>query len=135
MARGFLSGILWGTVVSGAALVAASQFAETIDLKLPEPEAGAVELPPGSEFNRERPESQPVLPQSEGPTRLIVFNTSRDQATVRIRAAGRRRLPRLGRREAEAIVPGLPNEVHDRVSALEPGAVEPVRGAYRRLLM
>lgn len=67
MARGFLSGIVFGAVVSGVGLVTASQLAGTVEMRLsePEPEAEAVRVPPGSEFNRERPESKPVLPQSE----------------------------------------------------------------------
>ena len=67
MARGFLSGIGFGAVVAGVGLVTASQLAGTVEMRLsePEPEAEAVRVPPGSEFNRERPESKPVLPQSE----------------------------------------------------------------------
>ncbi|MDJ0627203.1 MAG: divergent polysaccharide deacetylase family protein [Rhodobacter sp.] len=66
MGRGFLSGIVWGVIVAALGLGVASQFAGRVDLTSPEPEVAAVAVPPGSEFNRERPETQPALPQNEG---------------------------------------------------------------------
>ena len=66
MGRGFLSGIIWGALVSLIVLVVASRFGGVMDLKLPAPEAEAVNVPAGSEFNQERPDAPPVLPATEG---------------------------------------------------------------------
>ncbi len=65
MARGFLSGLIWGAVVSGAILVVASKVADFTSLTQPTPDVEAVDLPEGSGFQQNRPESQPNVPQTE----------------------------------------------------------------------
>lgn len=65
MIRGLLSGTILGGFVGGAVLVGANQYLPVIDLNLPEPAAEAVELPAGTEFNSEKPDTEPVLPETE----------------------------------------------------------------------
>jgi polysaccharide deacetylase 2 family uncharacterized protein YibQ len=60
--RGFLSGIFWGGIVAVAVLFVSSQALERQSLSFPKPQASAVEVPGGSEFDQARPESEPVLP-------------------------------------------------------------------------
>lgn len=62
MGRGFLSGIFWGGIVSLVALFVSNQTMERQSLSFPRPEAAAVEVPGGSEFNQARPETDPVVP-------------------------------------------------------------------------
>ena len=65
MARGFLSGIFWGAVVGVAVLFVSSQTLDRQQMSLPQPEASAVEVPGGSEFDQARVETDPVLPEPE----------------------------------------------------------------------
>ncbi len=65
MGRGFLSGIFWGGIVSVALLFVASQTVERQSLSFPNPEAVAVEVPGGSEFNQAREETDPVVPEAD----------------------------------------------------------------------
>ncbi len=65
MGRGFLSGIFWGGIVGLVALFVSSQTLERQVLSFPQPEAGAVEVPGGSEFNQARPETDPVVPGTD----------------------------------------------------------------------
>jgi len=58
-------GGVWGLVIGGVIVAVASQLAVRHDLRLPQPEARAVETPAGSEFVRERPETDPALPSEE----------------------------------------------------------------------
>lgn len=65
MGRGFLSGIFWGGIVSVALLFVSSQALERQTLSFPKPEAAAVEVPGGSEFNQARVETDPVIPETD----------------------------------------------------------------------
>lgn len=65
MGRGFLSGIFWGGIVSLALLFVADQTVERQSLSFPNPEAVAVEVPGGSEFNQAREETDPVVPEAD----------------------------------------------------------------------
>lgn len=65
MGRGFLSGIFWGGIVGMALLFVSSQTLERRSLSFPEPEAVAVEVPGGSEFNQAREETDPVVPEPD----------------------------------------------------------------------
>ncbi len=65
MGRGFLSGIFWGGIVSVALLFVANQTVERQSLSFPNPEAVAVEVPGGSEFNQAREETDPVVPDAD----------------------------------------------------------------------
>ena len=66
MARGFFSGIVAGTLVSGLGLGAASVVVGIQDAA--RPEAAALEVPAGSEFNQSRDDTEASLPEaSEGP--------------------------------------------------------------------
>lgn len=67
MAKGFLAGALWGVVVGGVGLVGASQVLERVEIIARAPEAGAVDVPAGSEFRREREDVAPVLPVPDAP--------------------------------------------------------------------
>lgn len=62
---GFLSGIFWGAIVGVGALVVSSLTLDRQQLSLPKPEASAVEVPGGSEFDQARPETETVLPTPE----------------------------------------------------------------------
>ncbi len=64
MARGFLAGILAGTVVSGVALGTASVV--TGVPPAPSPEAAPLDVPAGSGFNGAREDVQASLPQVDG---------------------------------------------------------------------
>ena len=66
MIRGFLSGALFAIVLAGLGLGAASYFGPRVELGSVAPAAGDVEVPAGSEFNAERPDTAPVLPATEG---------------------------------------------------------------------
>ncbi|MDJ0825157.1 MAG: divergent polysaccharide deacetylase family protein [Rhodobacter sp.] len=66
MWRGFLSGIFWGVLLAVIGVGVASQFTGPVDLTAAAPEAAAVDVPVGSEFRQERPDTRPVLPQNEG---------------------------------------------------------------------
>ena len=65
MGRGFLSGIFLGAIVSAVLLFVSSQVLERQTLSFPKPSASAVEVPAGTEFDQARPESDPVVPQTE----------------------------------------------------------------------
>lgn len=76
MGRGFLSGIFWGAIVGVALLLVSSQTLDRQEMSFPQPEASAVEVPGGSEFDQARAETDPVLPEPEsapeaGPSRSI----------------------------------------------------------------
>lgn len=65
MARGLLSGVAWGLAVSTAVVVVVSQVGARREFAVEPPAAAAVDLPPGTEFNRARPDAKPVLPDSD----------------------------------------------------------------------
>ena len=65
MGRGFLAGTFWGLIVGLGILLVSSQALERQTLSFPKPEAAAVEVPGGSEFDQARPETDPVLPEPE----------------------------------------------------------------------
>lgn len=65
MGRGFLAGIFWGGIVGLALLFLSSQLMDRRELSFPKPEAAAVEVPAGTEFDQARPETQPVAPEAE----------------------------------------------------------------------
>ena len=65
MGRGFLAGIFWGGMVGLAILFLSSQIMDRRELSFPKPEAAAVEVPAGTEFDQARPESNPVVPEAE----------------------------------------------------------------------
>ncbi len=65
MGRGFLAGIFWGGIVGLAVLFLSSQLMDRRELSFPKPEAAAVEVPAGTEFDQARPESDPVVPEAE----------------------------------------------------------------------
>ncbi len=64
MAGGFLSGLIIGAVVSGAALSAVSVVTGTA--RSGAPEAAAVDVPAGSEFNQSLNDTAARLPQTDG---------------------------------------------------------------------
>ncbi len=66
MGRGFLSGIFWGGIVGIVLLFVSGAVLDRQQLSLPQPQASAVEVPGGSEFDQARPETEPVLPSSDG---------------------------------------------------------------------
>lgn len=65
MASGFLAGILWGGVVGTGLLLVSSQTMDRQQLSFPKPEASAVDVPGGSEFDQARVDTEPVLPGTE----------------------------------------------------------------------
>ena len=65
MIGGILSGLIRGTAVCGVGLGVASWYLPPVKLALSGPDAGAVAVPAGSEFNQERADTAPVLPQTE----------------------------------------------------------------------
>lgn len=65
MGRGFLSGIFMGAIVSAVLIFVSSQVLDRQELSFPKPSASAVEVPAGTEFDQARPETNPVLPNSE----------------------------------------------------------------------
>ncbi|MEL7149406.1 MAG: divergent polysaccharide deacetylase family protein [Pseudomonadota bacterium] len=65
MGRGFLSGLFWGGILSLVALFVSNQTLDRQSLSFPRPEAAAVEVPGGSEFNQARPETDPVVPGTD----------------------------------------------------------------------
>ncbi|MEK6216650.1 MAG: hypothetical protein N2B03_05465, partial [Boseongicola sp.] len=65
MGRGFLAGIFWGGIVGLAVLFLSSQIMDRRELSFPKPEAAAVEVPAGTEFDQARPETDPVVPEAE----------------------------------------------------------------------
>ncbi|MEM8629774.1 MAG: divergent polysaccharide deacetylase family protein [Pseudomonadota bacterium] len=74
MRRGFIAGLIWGAIVCLLVTVAASALIRPSSVTLAEADAnaaddapapGQVRLPPGSEFNRNRPETTPVIPEAE----------------------------------------------------------------------
>ncbi len=65
MGRGFLAGIFWGGIVGLGLLFLSSQIMDRRELSFPRPEAAAVEVPAGTEFDQARPETNPVAPEAE----------------------------------------------------------------------
>ncbi len=65
MSSGFLSGIFWGAIIGVALLFVSSQTLERQLLSFPKPQASAVEVPAGTEFDQAKPETDPVLPLTE----------------------------------------------------------------------
>lgn len=65
MGRGFLAGIFWGGIVGLGLLFLSSQIMDRRELSFPRPEAAAVEVPAGTEFDQARPETEPVAPVAE----------------------------------------------------------------------
>ena len=65
MGRGFLAGIFWGGIVGLGLLFLSSQIMDRRELSFPKPEAAAVEVPAGTEFDQARPETIPVAPEAE----------------------------------------------------------------------
>jgi len=68
MAGGFLSGLLAGAVLSGAALGALSVV--TGGARIPAPGAATIEVPVGSEFNRARVDAPARMPVPDGAPRV-----------------------------------------------------------------
>ncbi|WP_246040437.1 divergent polysaccharide deacteylase family protein [Roseovarius arcticus] len=66
MAGGFLSGLVIGAVVSGAALSAVSVATGTGTARPSAPVAAALEVPAGSEFNQSLNDTAARLPQADG---------------------------------------------------------------------
>jgi uncharacterized protein len=67
LGRGFFAGILWGAVIGALTIALASQLTGRRELPASVPQRAEVEVPPGSEFNRPRPEAEPVLPEPDAP--------------------------------------------------------------------
>ena len=65
MGRGFLSGTFLGGIIGAVLIFVSSQTLERQSLSFPRPEAAAVEVPAGTEFDQARPETDPVLPEAE----------------------------------------------------------------------
>ena len=65
MGSGFLSGIFWGAIIGVALLFVSSQTLERQLLSFPKPQASAVEVPAGTEFDQAKPEADAVLPVTE----------------------------------------------------------------------
>lgn len=65
MGRGFLSGTFLGGIIGAVLIFVSSQTLERQSLSFPRPEAAAVEVPAGTEFDQARPETDPVLPDTE----------------------------------------------------------------------
>jgi len=65
LGRGFLAGIFWGGIVGLALIFLSSQIMDRRELSFPKPEAAAVEVPAGTEFDQARPETNPVAPEAE----------------------------------------------------------------------
>ncbi|MTJ05284.1 MAG: divergent polysaccharide deacetylase family protein [Sediminimonas qiaohouensis] len=63
MARGVISGVIWGGIVSG--LVAASVSLINGPVSFPRPEATSLEVPPGSEFDRAGEDRMADLPEGD----------------------------------------------------------------------
>lgn len=72
MIKGVIGGTLSGVLVSGAVLVGASQLVPPVELRLPEPKATPVEVPPGTPFSANLPDEAPVLPETETPPTAAV---------------------------------------------------------------
>lgn len=65
MGRGFLAGTFWGAIVGIGMLLVSSQALERRSLSLPQPEATAVQVPGGTEFDQAKVETEPVLPETD----------------------------------------------------------------------
>ena len=65
MGRGFLAGAFWGAIVGVALLLVSTQTLDRQQLSFPQPLAGEVRVPGGSEFDQARPEQATVLPEPE----------------------------------------------------------------------
>ena len=65
MGRGFLAGIFWGGIVGLAILFVSNLTMGRQTLSFPKPEATAVEVPAGTEFDQAREETEPVVPNAE----------------------------------------------------------------------
>ena len=71
MGRGLISGLIWGSVFSLTVLLIAAVLApvekQTEIARAEGPAQDDLDVPAGSEFNRERPEMDPVLPEPDEP--------------------------------------------------------------------
>ena len=67
MGRGFFAGTMWGALVGLLAVALATQLTVRRELSFPEPQAAALDVPGGSEFDQARPETEPVVPTVEAP--------------------------------------------------------------------
>src|SRR6056297_3091533 len=65
--RGFFAGTMWGALVGLLAVALATQLTVRRELSFPEPQAAALDVPGGSEFDQARPETEPVVPTVEAP--------------------------------------------------------------------
>ncbi len=65
MGRGFLSGSFWGGILGLVVLFLSNQALDRQSLSFPKPEAAAIEVPGGSEFNQARPETDPIVPKTD----------------------------------------------------------------------
>ncbi|MEM6635260.1 MAG: divergent polysaccharide deacetylase family protein [Pseudomonadota bacterium] len=77
MGRGFISGLIWGAVVSGLVVALASLLSpapQELVIAAPAeeaPPADGVAVPAGSEFNRNRPETTPLIPEAKPTDRPV----------------------------------------------------------------
>lgn len=124
MGRGFLSGVVFGSLVSVIALALASQVAERVDMTLPEPEAAAVEVPSDSEFSRAREDADPLVPAAEPqPARETMPRVEApDTAPPPMPDTSPAAAPETGAPEADALVAPVEAEAPD----IRPGAEDPV---------
>jgi len=58
---------MWGALVGLLAVALATQLTVRRELSFPEPQAAALDVPGGSEFDQARPETEPVVPTVEAP--------------------------------------------------------------------
>ena len=86
MLRGLISGLIWGALFSGCLLVALSVLSGNPPAPGVEPDSVDVAVPAGSEFNRNRPETTPLIPGTEelgaGETAPTVATGDREDAPV-----------------------------------------------------
>lgn len=124
MGRGFLSGVVFGGLVSAFALMLASQVAERVDMTLPEPEAAEVEVPSDSEFSRAREDADPLVPAAEPqPARETMPRVEApDTAPPPMPDTSPAAAPETGAPEADALVAPVEAEAPD----IRPGAEDPV---------
>ena len=65
MFKGFSAGLLWGAIASVLTVAVVSLVTEVAVQTAGNPESEDLEVPAGSEFNRNRPESVPVIPEAK----------------------------------------------------------------------
>ena len=68
--RGFVSGLFWGAIASVLTIAVVSLVTEVAVQTAGAPQSQNVEVPAGSEFNRNRPETRPVIPEAEEPATI-----------------------------------------------------------------